>query len=447
MKSSRSISNFLWSPWESAEATPGGAGIITNDEVVSWRELVNMVERCERGLDAVGINSADLVLAVGPPGPRTFATILACLRTGAGVLPLTERQWATRGKEFADKISVTCGSGGVIRHRATQAAHARPHCGYLAYLTSGSTGKPKLVKQSPRRGTYRGVAVDKRYGVGPDLGAHVMGNPTFHLGTLGPALYSLQAGNCVVIPVNWSTTAFFDAAARHQATSGFVSAGNLFELVEYHRDPPPSLKVLQHGGSHVPAWLKRAVIEKFGTGIIEFYGTSNGPVADISGAEWLEHPGSVGRPYRGVKVEVADSSGVGPLRLVHRRGDSPAGSAESPGDIGFLEDGYLYIVGRESDSDRIPHLRKRIAELEGVIEVALVQGVERIVGAVEIAKESAAEAVDRLLAHESGEFSVRYFSPYTLPRTPSAKLALRDTWTTILADLDRSGIDEEEAAK
>ncbi|MGV9721992.1 AMP-binding protein [Nocardia beijingensis] len=403
---------------------------------MTWQELVHMTEACERQLRAADVDSTDLVLTVGPPGPATFSTILACLRTGVGILPITEPQWRVRENQFSDEVTLSWDGADMVRHGRSGEAGSGVESGYIAYFTSGTTGSPKLVRQPPRRGRYRGVAVVERYGAGPAAGPHLMGNPTFHLGTLGPALYSLQAGSCVVVLDKWSASDFLHAAAEHRASSGFVSAGDIFDLVTRPGPATPDLSSLQHGGSHVPMWLKRAAIERFGPGLIEFYGTSRGAISDISGAEWLAHPGSVGRPYRGVTVQVDDAAGIGPLRVAHRRGGSEDAVAEKTGDVGFIEDGFIYIVGRDTEHGRIPHLRKLISEVNGVVEAVLFQGHGRIIGAVEATSESAAREVDNILAAESGEIVIKHFSPYSLPRTPSAKVALPETHVLLSGDTE-----------
>jgi bile acid-coenzyme A ligase len=89
----------------------------------------------------------------------------------------------------------------------------------------------------------------------------------------------------------------------------------------------------------------------------------------ISGREWLEHPGSVGKPTGGRRVRILDEAGKDraprEVGLVYFLPPGGAGSTysyrgadarrtdegwETLGDLGFLdEDGFLYLTDRETD--------------------------------------------------------------------------------------------------
>ncbi len=132
-----------------------------------------------------------------------------------------------------------------------------------------------------------------------------------------------------------------------------------------------SFSLVVHGGSPCPVPVKRRMMEAFpGTELHELYGASEGGATRIGPAEWLAHPGSVGRPWPGVDIRILgeDGSAKGPgedgviyirppssLHFSYR--NDPAATerawvddAFTVGDIGHLSaDGYLTITDRVSD--------------------------------------------------------------------------------------------------
>jgi len=71
-----------------------------------------------------------------------------------------------------------------------------------------------------------------------------------------------------------------------------------------------SLRVAWHLAEPCPSWLKLAWIDWLGPErILELYGGTEGQLATvITGAEWLEHRGSVGRPTGG-EIAICDAAG------------------------------------------------------------------------------------------------------------------------------------------
>jgi bile acid-coenzyme A ligase len=152
-----------------------------------------------------------------------------------------------------------------------------------------------------------------------------------------------------------------------------------------------SLQRVVCGGAACPPWLMRAWIDWLGPDVLhEFYGASErigGTL--ISGREWLEHPGSVGKPTDGRKIRVLDPDGkdlppgeVGELFMLPPGGQGSTyfyiGEAkaratvdgwESIGDMGWLDkDGYLYIADRRTDMIVTGGANVYPAEVEGAID-------------------------------------------------------------------------------
>jgi bile acid-coenzyme A ligase len=155
-----------------------------------------------------------------------------------------------------------------------------------------------------------------------------------------------------------------------------------FDLSSLHR--------VVSSSASLPNWLQRERIDWIGADRVwEAYGGSErigGTI--ISGAEWLEKPGSVGRVTEGRQLKILDDDGIevprgqigdiyclpagGPGSTYHYLGATPRRQDdgwETLGDMGYLdEDGYLFLVDRRTDLIISGGSNIYPAEVEGAIE-------------------------------------------------------------------------------
>jgi long-chain acyl-CoA synthetase len=439
---------YVWNPWLTARRAPDRPAVLAGDAVTTFADLTRSADRVGVGLRALGVAPGAVVSTTIPTGPDLFALALACLRYGFGLFPVSSAALGRAGG------SGLIGAAGSVRHvgphhasvsavttpldevmaagldPAGLAAAARDGepAGFLVFNTSGTTGRPTVAAPARPRQPYRGVAVVERYGAGPDHGPHVMTNPAFHLGTLGPALYALQAGSgVVVLPDRWSAAGFAEAVDRHRADSAFLSPDRLADLVATGHRPRHRLVVAFHGGAPCPPPLKRAAMALLGPVLHEYYGTSEGVVSEIGAAEWLARPGSVGRPLPGLSVRIEAGGRVLPAGepgeiVVTGRGRGRV----CTGDLGRLDpDGYLYVLGRiaTDGSTRPAEVEHAVRQLPGVVEAVVRSTPDGWLCQVEASPGYSPDLRARIEALVPlSPVEVRITRPGSLPRTASGKV-------------------------
>lgn len=448
---------YLCNPWATAQERPGRLAVVADDETCTFAELVRRADDLCHGLHARGVADGAVLATDIPSGPRLFALALTALRYGYGLFPVDSRLVAApfgpallggmgtalhiTARPAGGGPALTCPTvtddelaSGAAPRSAPPAAAAR--AGYLAFATSGTTGDPQAVPRARPPRPYKGVAVSPQYAAGAGLGPHLMANPTFHLGTLGPALYALQAGSAVVVQRAWSPGGFAELIDRHGADSAMLSLDLLLDVLAAGARPRHPLRALFHGGAACPPQRKREAIALLGPVLHEYYGTSRSTLTEITTEEWLRHPGSVGRPLPGIGIEIRDAGRPvppGTVGTIHAR--LRAADRERPGeplldteDLGLLDDdGYLHVLGRageEGERDEA-RLEYEIRLLAGVCDVVVVGGADPvchvetvpdppddIVTGIRDAARRLGVPIPRIALNLSG----------SLPRTPSGKI-------------------------
>jgi fatty-acyl-CoA synthase len=245
--------------------------------------------------------------------------------------------------------------------------------------SSGTTGRPKGVrKELP--GTAMGDASAApvqialalaRRGAGPDS-VYLSPAPLYHSAPLVYCMSMHRIGATVVVMEHFDPAQCLELIERHHVTHAqfvptmFVRMLRLSEAQRTRHDLS-SLRSVVHAAAPCPVPVKRLMLEWWGPIIDEYYaGTEDIGSTWITAAEWLAHPGSVGRPLSPAHVVGPDGEELGPGHegVVYFEGGRPFeyhnnASATATmvndrgwrtlGDIGMLdEDGYLYLTDRQA---------------------------------------------------------------------------------------------------
>ena len=417
----------LLSVW--ARQTPDEPAVTSPWGTRTFAELDAEANRLARAMRRHGVGEGAHVALVCGNRPEFAATVFACLRVGATYTPVN---WHLTPDEIAYVLD-DCGAQMVVgdaRWGDTVAAAARsaehvalrvavggpvdeftewedlladedaaalsdPVLGNRMLYTSGTTGRPKGVVRPPRYSTglpALTTAPGYRSGTGQ---RHLCTGPLHHGGPLGFSLVApLSAGVGTVLMDRWDAAEALRLVESERITHTHMVPTMFRRLLLLPDDvrtgaDVSSLTYVLHGAAPCTVETKRRIIEWFGPVVWEYFAATEGAGASISSEEWLQRPGSVGRPPTPDHVLVVDDDGVpcpagtaGELRV--RRdpasdfeyfGDPDKTAAArrgdyfTIGDIGYLDDdGYLFITDRTADVVVRGGVNVYPAEVEAVLQ-------------------------------------------------------------------------------
>ncbi|MDH4147649.1 MAG: AMP-binding protein [Acidimicrobiia bacterium] len=496
-----------------AQHTPDKPALVMarSGEVVTHRELDKRSNRLAQLLWARGLRPGDHVAIFADNHPRFFEAYWAAIRSG---LYFTTVNRYLQGEE-AGYIVDDCGARAVLASAALAdvaaaiPAHA-PNCanwlmwdgtvdGYESYedavapmsaapldseprgelmlYSSGTTGRPKGIKRPLSGESVRdpnmlanGLLAGIFGFTGDDV--YLSPAPLYHSAPLGFTTGIQSLGGTAIVMERFDPAEALALIERHRVTtSQWVPTmfSRLLKLPddERSRHDLSSHRVAVHAAAPCPIEVKRQMIDWWGPIIVEYYaGTELNGFTFVRSEEWLEHPGTVGKPLIGT-LHICDDDGaelgVGEPGVIYFERDAPpfeyhndpekTRSSQHPdhplwtalGDVGYVDaEGFLYLTDRKSfmiiaggvniypqeiEDCLIMHPKVADVAVFGVPNVdlgeevkAVVQPAEGVRGDAELAAELtayAAEHLARFKVPRSIDFEVE------LPRLPTGKLYKR----------------------
>jgi long-chain acyl-CoA synthetase len=374
-------------PSAHAARTPDRVAFVEHDVSLTYVDFDARTDRIAAGLAARGIGTDDRV-AIMLPNSTAFFELWAAVSKIRGSVVLVNTHLK------ADEVAYIVDDSGArllvddldLLDTLAAEGDARADaelvpCEVLAtpvFYTSGTTGRPKGVVHGTFDADRARMAQQGQlalWGWLPD-DVYLLSGPAYHAGPGGFVMSALFVGAATVVLPQWNAREWLRLVDRHRVTLSFMTPAHFIRLLEVPEDERAqydlsSLRLVVHGAAPCPVEVKQRIIAALpDTEIWELYGASEGGATRIGPQEWLARPGSVGLPWPGVEVRIADEEGApcppgtpgvifirppGGARFHYHEDDAKTqqawrDDAFTVGDIGYLDDdGYLFLTDRMSD--------------------------------------------------------------------------------------------------
>jgi len=389
-----------------AAAAPERAMITCDERTITRGEFDRRTNRLARDYARLGVREGELVTIALPNGIEFYEAAMAVWKLGATPQPVSAKLPQAELSAIIELARPSLIVGGAEIQTST------PHLpeGYEASASlsdapleeriarhwraptsGGSTGRPKLiVSKQPAMFDPEAPFMEMRRDQVQLVPGPLYHNAPFSLSSIG-----LTRGHHLIVMPRFEAQKALELIERWRVNWLVLVPTMMSRIMRLEPGVRSSfdlspIETLWHMAAPCPVWLKEQWIEWLGADKIwELYGGTEGQgITTIGGIEWLKRKGSVGKPSELFIMKALDDQGrelppgevgeiymaptAGPGTTYHYIGADPKATAdgfESLGDMGwFDEDGYLYLVDRQTDMILSGGANIYPAEVEAAIE-------------------------------------------------------------------------------
>jgi len=375
---------------------------------LTYGELHRGTNSLARGLALKGVTRGALVTVALPNGLDFVQACWAIWKLGATPQPISVRLPAPELKAIIELANpaLVIGEGQAAgpwpSYSLSELAALSDDGADLPDITAptargvasgGSTGRPKLIL-SGGPGLTKASLLEPSFWRMQRGGVSILPAPLYHTAGFAMMLETINMGAHLVILPRFDPEGVLAAIQTYRADWIFLvptMMTRIWRLPEATKSTYDisSLKTLWHLAAPCPPWLKEAFIGWVGPdAVMERYGGAESQaISEISGREWLDRRGSVGRVIVGEMVVMGDDGQalapgeVGEIYLRRTQGSPETyryvgalaktlpGGWESLGDMGWFDaDGYLYLADRRTDMILVGGANVYPAEVEAALE-------------------------------------------------------------------------------
>jgi malonyl-CoA/methylmalonyl-CoA synthetase len=379
--------------------------------LLTYGDAARRSAQLAHALRSSGVRPGDRVAMQVQKSPEALMLYLACVRTGAPLLPMNTGYTADEVAHLVEDAEPTLvlddsGLAELCAAADEMTEHFDDHvCGpddLAAILyTSGTTGRPKGAMLSQRNLASNSWTLREMWGFrADDVLLHAL--PIFHTHGLFVATNtSIANGTPMVFLERFDVEDVLRALPRCTVMMGVPTFyTRLLDDARFDRGACTHMRLFISGSAPLLASVHEQFSARTGHAILERYGMTETSMITTNPLDGERRAGTVGMPLTDVEVRIVGENGVavphGEIGGVEVRGPNVfAGYWRRPeltkteftldgwfrtGDVGMFDaDGYLHLVGRSKDliiSGGLNVYPKEVEDvidgLDGVLESAVI---------------------------------------------------------------------------